>query len=308
MKTEVEAGGLPPLKIVNVTFAYAGSQTPVLENFSLDLGAGEGLLLSGHNGAGKSTVFRLILGLEVPQAGSVEVFGERPDRVRELVSFLPQTSSTDWNSPLSVAQLVASSRPGFLRPFLSRVGRTAPVHVADGQNAGDVEPGSNAGPTSGPKPGRKFKPAEVDSPEVLAALRDMDLLDIADKPVSELSGGQRQRATFARTLARGGRLLLLDEPFNHLDEKTRRLSVRALEAALADGKTIILAEHETDLLGSLLTRSVALGHSADGDGAQGQHAHSGAHRLSHEPDGNGARGSRHQVEENHQASEGEANR
>lgn len=64
-----------PIKLENVTFGYA--DTPVLRDFSLAVADGEVVCLSGESGSGKTSIARLVLGLEKPQSG----FVERPSKI-----------------------------------------------------------------------------------------------------------------------------------------------------------------------------------------------------------------------------------
>lgn len=61
------------IEFKNVTFAYKGSKENVLENFSLSVSKGDRVWLSGASGKGKTTVLRLIMGLERPKRGSIHI-------------------------------------------------------------------------------------------------------------------------------------------------------------------------------------------------------------------------------------------
>ena len=80
--------------------------------------------------------------------------------------------------------------------------------------------------------------------EVIASL---GLTGHADRPVAELSGGQLQRALFARVILQDARLVLLDEPFSALDERTAADLVRVVRAWADEGRTVILVLHDLTL-------------------------------------------------------------
>ncbi|MFJ2778003.1 ABC transporter ATP-binding protein [Kitasatospora sp. NPDC087315] len=79
--TGVDArGGSPAVRISHVhkSFGRAGSETPVLDDITLDVAPGEFVTLLGASGCGKSTLLNLVAGLDKPTAGSIEVAGGRP--------------------------------------------------------------------------------------------------------------------------------------------------------------------------------------------------------------------------------------
>ncbi len=78
-------------------------------------------------------------------------------------------------------------------------------------------------------------------------LETLGLTHVADRPVSELSGGQLQRALFARVLLQDARLVLLDEPFSALDERTATDLSRMVRGWADQGRTVILVLHDLDM-------------------------------------------------------------
>ena len=79
--------------------------------------------------------------------------------------------------------------------------------------------------------------------QALAWLEAVELADCAGKYPHQLSGGQKQRIAIARALAYGGEILLLDEPFQGLDETTRQQMAALIDREWA-GKTLLLATHD----------------------------------------------------------------
>lgn len=90
----------------NVDFSYDGSEELVLENINLTVEKGDFACVVGPNGGGKTTLLRLILGLNKPLRGKVSIFGQSPEQVRERIGYVPQFSKFDSNFPVSVLDVV----------------------------------------------------------------------------------------------------------------------------------------------------------------------------------------------------------
>jgi zinc transport system ATP-binding protein len=90
------------LELEHVSFAY-GAGPPVLRDVSLTVDTREFVAIAGPNGGGKTTLLRLVLGLEQPTAGNVDV------QVRRL-GYLPQRAQAGVDAPLTVRELVAAGR------------------------------------------------------------------------------------------------------------------------------------------------------------------------------------------------------
>jgi len=194
-----------------VTCAH-GDDAPVLHAVDLELAAGELVLLIGPNGAGKSTLLAALSGRHVPAAGTVELLGEdarhlRPRERARRVACVPQ--------------LLAAIPEMRVRDFVLG-GRYA--HL------------SSAG-----------RACAEDHAATELALREADLLELAERGLDEISGGQLARVLVARALAQDAPVVLLDEPAASLDPEHQ---VRLLELArsLVDaGRAALLATHELAL-------------------------------------------------------------
>ena len=186
----------------DVSFTYNGE--PVLSRvyfkiFPLDL-----VSLIGPNGGGKTTLFRLLLGLIKPDKGTIKIFGQNPERARTRVGYVPQYARFDPRFPISVRDVVAMGRLGNLH--------TGPYRSADREAA-------------------------------LAALEEVALADLHNRPFSDLSGGQRQRVFIARALASKPDLLLLDEPTANVDRAAENKLYELLRK-LNERLTILMASHD----------------------------------------------------------------
>ncbi len=199
---------MPIVRLNGVAFAY-GRGAPVLSDVDLEIAAGELVAIAGPNGGGKTTLVRLIVGLERPTAGRVELFGEplRPGRGDRRIGYLPQRAEAGLSSPITVRELVTVGRAPARGVFRSL----------------DDEDGA----------------------AISHAIERVGLAELSERPLAELSGGQRQRAFIAKALAGEPRLLILDEPSTGVDvEAQEALAALVDELRRELGMTILFVSHE----------------------------------------------------------------
>jgi manganese transport system ATP-binding protein len=196
----------PAVEIVDVSVRYG--DVVALDAASLVVGAGRVCALIGMNGSGKSTLFKAIMGLVRPRSGQVRLFGSDPAASRRIgeVAYVPQAEAVDWSFPLRVRDVVT----------MGRYGRMSAL--------------------------RRSRPADRQAVE--AALRQVELSDLADRQIGELSGGQRKRVFVARGIAQDARLLLLDEPFSGVDKRSEGTISEILRELAAAGRTVMIATHD----------------------------------------------------------------
>ena len=201
------------VKFENVTFAY--DRSPVLENVTFSVAAGEFFGLIGPNAAGKSTLLKLVLGLLDPQRGQVQVLGSLPRLARQRIGYVPQFPTFTRNFPISVLQMVLLGRLG--------MGRTAgPFNAEDRALAGK-------------------------------ALRAVEIESLGNTPIGELSGGQLQRALIARALVCEPELLILDEPTANIDVRAEE-DIFALLRGYSAHMTIIVVSHDIAFISGYVDR------------------------------------------------------
>lgn len=198
----------PALKIENLCAAYG--RASILHHINLEIEAGQRVALVGANGAGKSSLLKVIIGLLPAQQGKVAVFGQPWRSCPHCLAYLPQRSQIDWRFPVNVRRLVMAGRY---------------VHL-----------------------GWFKRPSKNDSALVAQALAALELTDLAPRQISQLSGGQQQRALLARALVQDADILLLDEPLNAVDQKTRRIMAQVLDNLRSEGKTVVMATHDVGRL------------------------------------------------------------
>ena len=198
----------------DVTFEYPSRpDLPALKNFNLDVAPGETVALVGPSGAGKTTVFQLLLRFYDPQVGQVTVDGvdlrqADPAEARARISLVPQ-------DPVIFA---ANARENILysRPD---AGEAALLAAADAANAS----------------------------EFIDALPEKYDTFLGQKGV-RLSGGQRQRLSIARAILANPPVLLLDEATSSLDAESERAVQDALEGLMAERTTIVIAHRLATVL------------------------------------------------------------
>ncbi|PRY32909.1 thiol reductant ABC exporter subunit CydC [Pseudosporangium ferrugineum] len=202
------------LTLAHVTAGWAPGRTAV-RDFSMTLPAGSRTALVGPSGSGKSTIAALLVRFLDPAAGRVTLDGTDlrrldPAAIRRIVTYLPEDA---YLFDTTIAENL-------------RIGRR-----------------------------------DATDDELRAALARARLLDWAatlpkglDTLVGEhgvaLSGGQRRRLALARALLTEARVLILDEPTEHLDDETAHALTTDLLSA-AEDRTVLLITHRTDDLGAV---------------------------------------------------------
>jgi zinc transport system ATP-binding protein len=208
------------VELRDVAFAYDGGP-PVLSGVDLAVEEGEFVAIAGPNGGGKTTLLRVAIGLERPTFGTALLFGEPAHR------------------------LSRGRRLGYLAQR-SRLGTEAPVTVREVVSAGRLAGGRLLGPLRSP-----------DRALVRAAIADVGLADLADRPLAELSGGQQQRAFIAKALAGEPRLLVLDEPTAGVDADAQEALAALLARLHAQrGVTVLYVSHEFGAVEDIVRRLV----------------------------------------------------
>ena len=204
---ERSAAGLPTreIRFRNVTFAYPASGKPVLEGFDLTIPAGSSLAIVGQNGAGKTTIAKLLCRLYDPQQGGIEIDGV------ELRAF----DLDGWRAR------VTAVFQDFVRFELPLRDNVAPAGAPDDVIlAALVQAGANG-------------------------LADLDTVLARGYPGgTDLSGGQWQRIALARALCRvrlGAGLVLLDEPTAQLDVRGEAEIFDRILAATRHVTTILIS-------------------------------------------------------------------
>ena len=193
-----------------------------VRGISFEINEGEIVTLIGANGAGKSTIARLVVGEIMPASGTVELFGEDPARFRDWarVGYVPQLLPEAVSRfPASVSELVDASQYASARGI-----------------------------------GRKERHKRS-----MAALERVGMRGFVRHLISELSGGQLQRVRLACALVGDPCLLILDEPTNGLDSESREVFYRLVGEAHAErGMAVLLVTHDLGALAGLGAKVVRI--------------------------------------------------
>jgi len=187
----------------------------------------------GPNGSGKSTLMKTTLGLLTPAMGSIKLLGydsvNQTKKIRKLVRYVPQRDHIDLNVPMKVKDIV----------LMGRLLKKPPPRFAT------------------PK----------DRETAKAALKQVDMDDLWDRPFPELSGGQRQRVLVARALASEGTVLMLDEPLAGTDAHSQELIVEALGNYHRENDVdVIMVTHDLNPIHTLVKDVILLKNTVVGVG------------------------------------------
>ncbi|MGE3308639.1 MAG: amino acid ABC transporter ATP-binding protein [Limisphaerales bacterium] len=195
------------LRLQNLSKSFEGRI--VLRNANLELADVHALVLIGPSGGGKSTLLRLLAGLETPDSGTVSLHGD----------LLPYGDETAMRRHRLRTGFVFQAHNLF--PHLTAVENIAlPLEHVHGV------------------------PRSEARRQALELLVQFRLDSHADQRPFELSGGQRQRVAIARSLAVKPRLLLFDEPTSALDPEMTAEVLETIAALRAEGRDFVLVTHQ----------------------------------------------------------------
>ena len=181
---------------------------PVLSNITFTVNPGEFVMLTGENGAAKTTLLRNILGLLDPSTGEVNISKKNADNEELKIGYVPQqVASFNIGFPSTVLELVESGRYPQNKWF-KRLTKNDHEHVK-------------------------------------RALDSVGMWETRHKKIGELSGGQKQRISLARVFAMDPDLFVLDEPTTGMDSESRDKFYRLLKHnSKVHNKAILMVTHD----------------------------------------------------------------
>lgn len=199
------------IKLNEINFHYGDHQ--VLNNFSFELYSGDFLGITGGSGKGKTTVLNLLLGFLTPARGNIFI-NDQVNSATELRSYWPQVS--------------------YVRQQSFLIHDTILRNITLEENQHDQEALNEA--------------IEISGLKVLVDQSPEGINKIITENGKNISGGQQQRIAIARALYKGAQLILLDEPFNELDEVSTISILRCFKEIAAKGKIVVMITHDKNCL------------------------------------------------------------
>ncbi|MDB4618858.1 ABC transporter ATP-binding protein, partial [bacterium] len=193
-----------PLAVHDLTVAY--HRKPVLWDVELNIPKGTLAGIVGPNGAGKSTLLKACLDLIPKTSGEALVYGKPYEQQRELIAYVPQRESVDWDFPISALDVVTMGTYQKLGWF-KRITRSQ-------------------------------------KQQALEALEKVGISHLAKRQISQLSGGQQQRVFLARALVQEAEIYFMDEPFAAVDAATEQAIIELLQELNSKGKTVLCVHHD----------------------------------------------------------------
>ncbi len=212
------------INLENVCFEYEDSVA--LKNITLNIAKGESVGLEGDNGCGKTTLIKLMNGLIFPTSGEYFFEGEKIN-----------------------SKSMKNER--FAKAFHQKVGYVF-QNPENQLFCSSVEEEIAFGPR---QMGLSKEEVQMRCNDVMKLL---GIENIAQRAPYHLSGGEKKKTALACVLSMNPEVLILDEPLNGLDRKTRETLLQVLKALKSAGKTLIIATHDENLLNQLSDRIITL--------------------------------------------------
>jgi energy-coupling factor transporter ATP-binding protein EcfA2 len=217
---------LPAIAARDLSFTYAGAETPSMENVNLQIEKGEFVILTGPSGCGKTTLCRCLNGL-IPNFYAGNLVGKL------------EVDDIDVSGK-STAELATHVGFVFQNPENQLFSLSVERDVAFGlENLG--------------------VPRQEALERVEWAMKATGILDLRNKAPYELSGGQQQRAAIAGVLAMRPSILVLDEPTSFLDPKSAEEIVGVIAKLSRELQlTTLLVEHRLDIVSRYANRVIVM--------------------------------------------------
>lgn len=230
------------MQIKNLTMSF-GTQV-LFENINLNIPENEKVGVVGVNGAGKTTFFKIVMGLEYPDDGKIIL------KNGSRVSWLPQVITEDVEDlNINVLDYLMLGRPIVsLNDKLQRLyEELANPNCDQNKVYGEID-----------KIQKQLEYWDVYNAEsiLLKIIDGMNIDDtILNKKLGELSGGQKSKVAFAKLLYSKPEVILLDEPTNHLDEESKKYVIEYLKGYKG---SVFIISHDIDFLNQVTTKTLFL--------------------------------------------------
>ncbi len=207
------------IQLKNVKFGY--HHTSVIDNVSFEVNNGEFIGITGQNGASKSTLLKLMLGLLKPWSGEVEIKKDANNGLIKIGYVPQQIASFNVGFPSTVIELVKSGRFNQKKWY------------------------------------EKMNKADHDI--IKNALVMVGMWDYRHYKIGSLSGGQKQKICIARVLASEPNLLVLDEPTTGMDKESKESFYQFLDHQVKrHNRTVVMVTHEKEEVEQYLDKIIHL--------------------------------------------------
>ena len=207
------------LHIKDLSFAYVPG-VPVFEDVNFSVQEGEFIAIGGRNGAGKTTITRLIMGLEKPTRGHI---------------FYKEQEITTW-TPSERGKFIGYV---FQQPDRQMFRNTVEDEIAFGLF----------------QLGCSREEVHAKTEKYIAM---MGLKEVRKSAPFNLSGGEKKKTALAAVLAMNPEILILDEPAASLDEDGQAWLLNFLQQIKAEKKTLILATHQKELVDAIADQTIQM--------------------------------------------------
>jgi energy-coupling factor transport system ATP-binding protein len=221
LNTEEGATKEAIIRMTDVSVAYDRINEPahhVIDHMTLEINKGERMAIIGNNGAGKSTIMKLLMGLVKPKTGPVVIDGHdtkklRPEEISNILGYVYQNPENMFIEDSIEKDIAYSMKARGHKDYQER--------------------------------------AE-------ALLAQFQLTDLRERDGRLLSGGQMRRASLAIGVSLGPKALLLDEPTASLDMATRQRITQTLRDVSSSIETVIIATHDMQLVAEWVNRIIVV--------------------------------------------------
>lgn len=195
------------MQVSDLSFSY--EKQKVLEEINFCVEEKEFLAIIGPNGGGKSTLLKLLLGINPLKNGIITIFGKPHTKQTQHIGYVPQNTNINTTFPISVLEVVMMGQNSFKE--------------------------------------RIFGYKKEEKQQAYEALDKVDMHAFASKSISDLSGGQRQRVFISRALFSNPKILLLDEPTSSIDTQGSEQLYRTLKQ-LNEDITVVVVSHDISVV------------------------------------------------------------
>lgn len=204
----------PIINLSHINYNY--EEVSALNDISLEIYAGELIFFTGPNGCGKSTLFKLLNGLIFPTKGEYYFDNKKIDKN----TLQDNISAKSFHKRIGYI---------FQNPDVQLFNATVYDEIAFGPRQMNLD-------------------EEIIHQRVNELLIYLNIQHLQDRPPYHLSGGEQKKVALAAILALNPDVLMIDEPLNGLDNKTRQWFKDFLIDFIKANKTILISTHEQELL------------------------------------------------------------